>query len=414
MNDRVTDIRPQAENRASDQGSAGLPPDAKPRRARSWRLFAGILAGLVVLVGGGWWLYQQFTHVFVDDARVAADMVAVSSRVSGWVTAVDVIEGDPAKKGHVLVSIDSRESRTFVGELDARLAGIKARREELEARIQMIDRQTATKIQEQRAVILAAQAALEANIAQENLAQIENGRAEKLVPSGAETPATLDRTRAALKVAHQQILGAQANVQTAQAGLAQAEAAREELNVIQRQLAELGPEEQQLRHQRERALLDLQDRTITIPFDGSVDRVFVVAGDYVTPGQWLLMVHDPERVRVEANVKETDIRFFRRGKTVAFTVDAVPKRVFTGTVERVGDAATSEFALLPNPNPSGNFTKISQRLRVRISVRHWVYARDDRPWGGADPPAAVYFYSPDRKAERPATHLQDFRGVLHS
>ena len=86
-------------------------------------------------------------------------------------------------------------------------------------------------------------------------------------------------------------------------------------------------------------------------------------------GQRLLMIHDPERVRVEANVKETDIRYFRPGKTVTITVDALPGRRFEGTVTRVGQAATSEFALLPNPNPSGNFTKITQRLPVRIAVR---------------------------------------------
>ena len=138
--------------------------------------------------------------------------------------------------------------------------------------------------------------------------------------------------------------------------------------MLQRQLAELGPEEQQLRAQRERAALDLEDRTLVMPFDGVVDQVFVDKGEYVTPGQRLLMVHDPGRVRVEANVKETDIRFFRPGKHVTITVDALPGRRFAGTVTRVGQAATSEFALLPNPNPSGNFTKITQRLPVRIAV----------------------------------------------
>jgi membrane fusion protein (multidrug efflux system) len=100
-----------------------------------------------------------------------------------------------------------------------------------------------------------------------------------------------------------------------------------------------------------------------------VDQTFIDEGEYVTPGQRLLMIHDPERVRVEANVKETNIRFFRPGKKVAITVDALPGRRFEGTVTRVGQAATSEFALLPNPNPSGNFTKITQRLPVRIAVR---------------------------------------------
>ena len=140
------------------------------------------------------------------------------------------------------------------------------------------------------------------------------------------------------------------------------------MTVLDRQLAELGPEEQRLQAQRAQAVLNLEDRTIAMPFDGVVDQVFVDTGEYVTAGQRLAMVHDPDRVRVEANVRETDIRFFRPGQTVHITVDALPGRTFEGTVERVGQAATSEFALLPNPNPSGNFTKITQRLPVRIAI----------------------------------------------
>ena len=81
-----------------------------------------------------------------------------------------------------------------------------------------------------------------------------------------------------------------------------------------------------------------------------------------------MMVHNPNRVRVEANVKETDIRYFKLGSTVTITIDSLPGKTFSGQVESVGQAATSEFALLPNPNPSGNFTKIAQRLPVRVSV----------------------------------------------
>jgi membrane fusion protein (multidrug efflux system) len=115
--------------------------------------------------------------------------------------------------------------------------------------------------------------------------------------------------------------------------------------------------------------LDIADRTIRMPFDGSVDRVFVDAREYVAAGQRLLMLHDPARVRIEANVKETELRHFRTGTSVQVWVDAYPGRGFEGVVERVGGAATSEFALLPSPNPSGNFTKITQRLAIRVALR---------------------------------------------
>ena len=363
--DPETDLRP-APDKETEAGSEAASP---PARTRPWRLYGAILAALIVLGGGGWWLYQQFTHVFVTDARVAADIVAMSSRVPGWVTALEVTEGDAAQRGRVLIRIDDRESRLRVEELAAQLAGIARRREEIEARIALTDRQTQSRITAKQAAVRAAEAALAGATAQRDLARQDNDRAEKLAPSGAINRARLDQTRAALETAKQQALSAQADLENARADLAEAEAARGELTVLRTQLAELGPEEQRLRAQKARAALDLEDRAIVMPFDGVVDRVFVDKGEYVTPGQRLLMVHDPQRVRVEANVKETDIRFFRPGKTVTITVDALPGRRFEGRVTRVGQSATSEFALLPNPNPSGNFTKITQRLPVRIAVQ---------------------------------------------
>jgi len=363
--DQETDLRTAPDKKREAESETALPP----ARPRPWRWYGAILATLIVLGGGGWWLYQQLTHVVVTDARVAADIVAMSSRVPGWVTVLEVTDGDAAQRGRVLIRIDDRESRLRVEALDAQLAGIARRREEIEARIALTDRQTQSRITAKQAAVRAAEARLAAAAAQLDLARQENDRAEKLAPSGAINRARLDQARAALETAKQQTLSAQADLENARAALAEAEAARGELTVLRTQLAELGPEEQRLRAQKAQAELALEDRTIVMPFDGVVDRVFVDKGEYVTPGQRLLMVHDPERVRVEANVKETDIRFFRPGKSVMITVDALPGRRFEGRVTRVGQSATSEFALLPNPNPSGNFTKITQRLPVRIAVQ---------------------------------------------
>ena len=115
--DPETDVR-TAPDKETEAASEAFSP---PGRARPWRLYGAILAALIVLGAGGWWLWQQFTHVFVTDARVAADIVAVSSRVPGWVTAVEVIAGDSVRKGDVLARIDDRDSRLLVrGSLDPR------------------------------------------------------------------------------------------------------------------------------------------------------------------------------------------------------------------------------------------------------------------------------------------------------
>jgi len=118
----------------------------------------------------------------------------------------------------------------------------------------------------------------------------------------------------------------------------------------------------------ERQRLDLEDRIVKSPLDGVVDRKFVEAGEYVSPGQRLMLLHDPGKVWIEANIKETELRRLAVGQTVQVQVDAYPDEVFEGRVERIGHSATSTFALLPSPNPSGNFTKITQRVPVRIAL----------------------------------------------
>lgn len=152
----------------------------------------------------------------------------------------------------------------------------------------------------------------------------------------------------------------------AQLDAARAERAR--LDVLDRETDALGHREAELRSRIEQQRLDVADRTIRSPIDGVVDRVFARIGEYVRPGQRLVIVHDPKRVWIEANVKETQIRKLAAGQPVEVRVDAWPGEALRGRVRSVGSATTGSFALLPSPNPSGNFTKITQRIPVRIDV----------------------------------------------
>ena len=134
-----------------------------------------------------------------------------------------------------------------------------------------------------------------------------------------------------------------------------------QVEVLERRAAEI---DARIRRQR----LDLEDRTVRSPLKGVIDRTFVEPGEYVGPGQRLLLMHDPAVVWVETNIKETQLRRLAIGQKVRVHVDAYPDDDFEGTIERIGNAATSTFALLPTPNPSGNFTKITQRVPVRIAI----------------------------------------------
>ncbi|WP_431303532.1 HlyD family secretion protein [Sediminicoccus sp. BL-A-41-H5] len=332
------------------------------------RLAGAALALLVALGFGARWLHFQFTHVVLDDARVASDMVILASRVPGWVQALPVTAGDSLREGELLVQIDAREATLAVEELNARLAGIAARRGELEARLAMVDRQSASQRAAAEARLDAARTTLPAAEAERDFAEAELGRAERLIQTGAGTRQRVEMLSAALHASRQRAIAAAAEIRNAEALMALAQAAREEMQVIARQLESLGPQERELTAARDRAALDLADRTIRMPFDGVVDRIFMDPGEYVLAGQRIIMVHSPAQIRIEANVKETDVRHFRPGSAVTVTVDAWPGQVFTGVVDRMVEAATSEFALLPSANPSGNFTRITQRLPLRVRL----------------------------------------------
>jgi membrane fusion protein (multidrug efflux system) len=353
------DIGPQAPARVSDP-RAGI--------RRRMHLALGALLALAALGAGGKWLHWQFTHVVLDDARVASDMVTLASRVPGWVREVPVTAGDRVEQGAVLVRLDAREAALAVAELQARLDGLAARRAELEARREWVARQCASQQAAAAARLDAARAALPAAEAESAFAEAEYGRAERLIASGAGTRQRLEQLRALADAARQRVLAAAAEIRNAEALLAAAEAGREELRLIARQIEALEPQARELSAARDRAALDEADRTLHMPVNGVVNRVFVDPGEYVLAGQRIILVHDPSAIRIEANAKETEVRHFRIGTPVQVRVDAWPGRVFPGVVDRVIEAATSEFALLPSPNPSGNFTRITQRLPIRVRL----------------------------------------------
>ena len=137
---------------------------------------------------------------------------------------------------------------------------------------------------------------------------------------------------------------------------------------MQHQYTALARQADEIRAEIRRRDIDIADRVITSPGDGRVVKTFVHKGEHISTGQRILMFHDPQAIWVEANVKETDIARLKPGMAAEIRVDAYPGRTFKGEVFRIGRAATSKFALLPDPNPSGNFTKITQRIKVRIDL----------------------------------------------
>jgi membrane fusion protein (multidrug efflux system) len=323
---------------------------------------------LLAALWGAWWLYDRLTNVYVQDARVASDMLLLSSRVPGWVVEVAASESAVVSKGDTLLVIDSRSATAHLEDLSAAVSVLDAEIETVLARIHLVEQRTDSHYAGSTARLDAARSGLSAARSDLEVAEADWQRAGPLRERNLLSQQEWETERNEYRTATQTARRREAEVATAQADLSEVESERAEIDVLKADLHTLEQRREQALRQRERAYVDLVDHTLTSPIDGVIDELFIDPGEYVAPGQRLLIMHDTERVWVKANVKETDIRHLHEGQTVSVTVDAYPDQVRSGTVRRIGESATSQFALLPNPNPSGNFTKITQRLEVAIDL----------------------------------------------
>ena len=332
-------------------------------------LIAGLLA-VATIVGLGWWVQNRLAHVHVSDARVAATMISVSARTSGWIQALPVDEGQRIEHGDLLLVLEDDEARTLASELRARGAGLEADRRQLQARRRMVDAQTSSRIRARESRLEAARSAVSAAESEFARAEADWKRAAPLLEREVISRQEWERERDLFLQARSRLQSAQSEVQAVRSALAELEADRIELALLDDQAAALEHRIEEARARLERQRLVLDDHRVRSPIAGVIDEIFVDSGEHVSRGQRVLMMHDPTEVWVSANVKETAIRHLQVGNPARLHVDALPGRPLEGRLSRIGHSATNQFALLPNPNPSGNFTKITQRIEVRIEIEN--------------------------------------------
>lgn len=335
------------------------------------RLLRGLVAFAVVAAGawlGAVEIRQRFTHVHETDARVAGDLVTVSGRGAGRLVELAVESGDRVVRDQVIARLDARVEGLLLDQLEARLDAARAERERLAAERNLIDRRTGSRLETALSAHRAVQGSIAALGPRPDLARAESARAKSLYGKRVISVQELERAQAQTRRIEGEHRMAVAALEETVTKVDEARIERTRLDMLDREVDALGHREAELQGRIEQQRLDIADRTIRSPIDGVVDRVFAQAGEYVRPGQRLAIVHDPKRVWIEANVKETRIRKLAVGQPVEVRVDAWPEEVFRGRVRTIGSATTGSFALLPSPNPSGNFTKITQRIPVRIDV----------------------------------------------
>lgn len=322
----------------------------------------------MLAVATAYWLQQRATHVYSDDARIASDMIEVSAKLAGQIVDFPVREGNSLVAGDLIAQIDDREARLVLEELNAQLMGRQALYEKVEAQIKRVDQQTGGHLQSQLSQLQRARAELASAESDLQFRQAEWERSQSLLERQIIPRQAWENTRNALQQAEQQLQGAQAQVESAKAAVVEAEAGQTELAVLAQELRAISYDKERNSAQISRQKVVIENLRITASAKGIVDQVFVDVGEYVVPGQRLALMHNPAKVWVDANIKETDVRHLKKGNTVAISVDAYPDMDFHGQITRIGDTATSQFSLLPSSNPSGNFTKVTQRIQIEISI----------------------------------------------
>jgi membrane fusion protein (multidrug efflux system) len=343
-----TEVRPAPV--ITTEKPARTPPPAK-RNGKGRRRLVLLVAALLLGSAGSyfgheWWTSGRFM-VSTDDAYVGADFTTVSPRIAGYVTTVLAETNKPVRAGDALVTLDDSDERLAVAAAQSQIASQTAA-------IGRIDRQ----IDAAKTTVIQAKAAIDSAQADFDLTAADLKRAQKLNQSEFASPQTLERATAAQEKA-------QASLDTAKAGLTSAEA---NVAVLQAQRVEAERALDQDRNTLDQKKLDLERTVIRAPFDGVIGNRAVQSGQYVSPGQRLLALVPLSKVYVDANYKETQLAGIHVGAPAEIGVDAYDDKPVTGTVESIAPASGAVFSLLPPDNATGNFTKVTQRVAVRIAV----------------------------------------------
>ena len=338
---------------------------------RSYRIRPAFIIAIIFSVVSVYFLsievHNRIAFINEEDARIHADLTTISSRVAGWITKIPAVEGEKIIAGTVLIQVDNRESRILVSELEAQAAGLNAERSRLAAERILVASQIASRLVSEQSRVSAAKVVVSSLRPQRGLAERELNRAKNLYANKVTSRRQLDQAETKYQQTDREYRISLADLQAAKSRIKEAEADRARLGVLAADVIVLEQRVSETRARIERQRLDVTDRAVKSPINGVIDKTFVNVGEYVTPGQRLLLVHNPAGIWVEANVKETVVSKLSVGQSVNIHVDAYPDEAFIGTVANIGSAATSQFALLPTPNPSGNFTKITQRMPIRIT-----------------------------------------------
>jgi membrane fusion protein (multidrug efflux system) len=308
---------------------------------------AALVAVVLVLKFGLGWLLNGRFMVETDDAYVEADTSVIAPEIAGTVAEVRVAENAPVRAGDVLVRLADEDYKAKVAQAESAVASQKAALANVDARLKW-----------QRAMTRAAEASLTAARSDVERMTSDHERYARLVSGQHASAQKYEQARSDVEKARA------AHVKAAAA----LEAEKEQDQILATLRQQIQAQISQAEAQAELARIDLVRTLVKAPVDGVAGNRGVQVGQYVRPGTQLLSIVPIPLVRVVANYKETQIAGLKRGQPVTITADAFPDVSISGKVESFAPASGSRFSLLPPENATGNFTKIVQRIPVRIAI----------------------------------------------
>ncbi|QPC89598.1 HlyD family secretion protein [Mesorhizobium sp. INR15] len=331
--------------------TTAAPAAAPAKKKRSVRSFLLPIIALGLLGGGAWYGYNYWIDgrfmISTDDAYVQADMAFISPKISGYVDQVKVSENQQVKAGDPLLVVDDGDYKIAVAQAEAQIATLSKTLDRIDAQTEA----ARASLQQAQALKVADQAAAD------NAAKVE-ARASQLLKTHVGTQAQLDDAQTAVQQANAALLGADASIAAAQANI----------GVLQAQRAESESSLASLQLSKDKAQRDLSFTVLKAPYDGVVGNRSVEQGDLVSPGQKLAVIVPMDKLYIVANFKETQLARLVPGEKVRISVDAIDGQAIEGTVSSLAPASGAVFSMLPPENATGNFTKVVQRVPVRIDV----------------------------------------------
>jgi len=338
------------------------------KRKQKW-LF--VILAIGILVGSFYgirWLHYYFTHASTDDASVEGDLISVSSTVSGKIRLLPIREGEHVKKGQLIAQLREEDYQAKVDVASGVVQSINASLNEAMADELLVKEKTGKDVQRAEAVLYASQARLKEAEANIQLATLDFKRISKLYKSKTVSASEMDKVQAAYTLATARLATAEEEINENRAKLNVAQANTGEVTLKKRRVESLKGKLKEAEAELEAARLKLAHTTVTSPIDGVVARKISHIGEVISAGQPISIVVNLNHIWVEANLEETRVEHIRLGQFVDIKVDAYPNTRFTGKVINIGAAAASEFALIPDSRSAGNFTKVTQRIPIKIEV----------------------------------------------